>query len=700
MLMFKKAPLYLALSAAIALVGCGGSGSSSDDSDGGSTSVEPTLAPVVTPSPAPVTTATEPRSVKGVINAPGLTDSSVFKISLVSLNAAGELVQQFEEQLQQTMGQVLFDSAIQLASDGGSLVVTASSDGYASYSKTFDFDAASDFNSELQVNLQQVNQVVVQKGNTIARSGLRQDTFSFAVHKMPSGRSIVVDGNGPVPRNSLMEEIRIDIPADSLPASTSALSGRIANYDPTDAEESEAFPGAYRDSDGNTLVSVAFSFAEIRDQDGQTLSGAIARAAEQGELVARNAAPTMITRTIPAGSCASLEQLQDANSDKAGFQIPVYTYNPNAGDWDLLGYGDVFNAADDSIVPDNQQVFDCPADNYYLEVVVSNDDFLRDWWNLDYPLLFDTPVELCANVKLLNPSGNPVAGSYVFLSDPSGNRSFSDTYAVTDGQGSVALSTTLLNPDNTQRTASLRHWGYQSGTYLASDIQLSEQESCGEVQVITVQKPDMCSVSGTVTRAAGGSTDENSGWLYAFPTNTEGYMNFGFTQAQANGQYSMDVECDIDYQFYTFSDFYQGINAEQEAQAKTFNVNGTVSGFETSDDGDKAILQDAEIQNLAPLAILTGHIMPQGQSMSFLLMDFDFDYPVSYRLEFTDMNGAVVASVEGTAANEIDYDSEDMGAAPFTLPTDLPLGSYSVSGILTDATGNQGSASGIIGVTE
>src|SRR5690606_15364753 len=175
-------------------------------------------------------------------------------------------------------------------------------------------------------------------------------------------------------------------------------------------EDAQLFPGAYADSDGNNLVSVAFNFTEINTATGEPLVQAMRKARQQkvakagGLHKVAEDEPVIINRQIPLQSCRLLECLGDSDPLTAGFQVPVYTYNPNSGVWDLIGHGTIYNEAGVMSLED-QKIFDCENQNYYLEILVTNEIFLSEWWNLDYPLTFSQPVNFCARIQIKNSEG-------------------------------------------------------------------------------------------------------------------------------------------------------------------------------------------------------------------------------------------------------------------------------------------------------
>ena len=85
----------------------------------------------------------------------------------------------------------------------------------------------------------------------------------------------------------------ISIPASSLPAGTQSINAAIKTYDPNNAKDAQYFPGSYADSTGNGLVSVAFNFAQVTTNSGESLQALAenARIARQATSAIGYAAP-------------------------------------------------------------------------------------------------------------------------------------------------------------------------------------------------------------------------------------------------------------------------------------------------------------------------------------------------------------------------------------------------------------------------
>ena len=373
--------------------------------------------------------------------------------------------------------------------------------------------------------LEALTETAATAGNSVSISGSTTNGFTLQVAQ----------------DNETAPSMSISIPASSLPAGTQSLTAAIKTYDPNNAEDAQYFPGSYADSTGNNLVSVAFNYAEVKTNTGESLQtlAANAQALRQARGALAFAAPpepVIINRTIPASSCATLEKLGDANAELAGFQIPVYTYNPRSGLWDLLGYGTVYTQAGVAIPGDTKDL-DCAGTTYVLEIKVTNEIFLSDWWNLDYPLQFNEPIKRCANLHIVNESNEPLAGVHGLIT---GDSNFASEYFVTDDSGNVSLSLEVFADDVS--TGSFIIWGANA---TAGNFNLSSVCPAPERQTVILKRPQLCKIKGHVSYA--GKPLANLG-VFAFNEAailTDYWFSFGSTNSE--GTYTLDVACDQPY---------------------------------------------------------------------------------------------------------------------------------------------------------
>ncbi|MGD8430334.1 MAG: hypothetical protein PVH31_07985, partial [Ectothiorhodospiraceae bacterium] len=583
--MVGKKSLIVALGSAIALAACGGGGGGGSSTNDGGTDTGGTAI------------STQDTVVSGDVNKSTTTTTASkaaqnnnARITIKSFASDGTEVDNVSSvAIDDPNGNEVFSSQVALAEDGGYVVIEVSEDGYTSFSKRVDFDSPSSI--DIQAQLEQVQTVSIAPSTVTTASGASYPAYRFAIMRQSDGTTTAVAGADQIQiakASSLTTEMEVTIPANSKGVDgTKNLDAEVSNFDPSNPEDADNFPGRYMDSDGNRLVSVAFDYTSI-SQEGENLGE---RAASDTSTSTAATNPTTVVRRIPDGSCSVVGSLDDADSDSSnGFQIPVYTYNPNTGDWDKLGMGTLEDSSGNRLNTFNES--DCTGSaGSYLAVEVTNEDFKRKWWNLDYPLTFSQPVEVCANVQVTNGSGDPVAGTFVQLYDDSTNdvgsgRSFQETYGYTDANGNVTLDSVLLD-GSADRSAGLRTWGYGTGTYAEGTVTLSEKSgsSCGATtKVVTVQKADTCSVGGVVVDDTGAAVTDAVVW--AAPTDTTPHFATGYTNK--NGKYTLDVVCDTPYALWTGYSYLSGGTAD-------FNVDGSVGTDESTDDGDLALMKNVTL---------------------------------------------------------------------------------------------------------
>jgi hypothetical protein len=580
-------------------------------------------------------------------------------------------------------------SDIVMDKSGGRVVVNAQSDGYIAYGATMTYDKPN--NLEFHGKLAKTSTVTVDIPSTTLSARASGQVVDQYIHlrlttDTATGQSRLLANKTTGVSSTEVNDLGIDIPIDEIPAGVTQLNAKMKGFDPSQADDNLYFPGEYADSAGNNLLSIAFNYVELTDQNGRNLGQATVAARTANRMAAKNTLPTIISRTIPAGSCSSVNDLGDANQDMAGLQIPVYTYNPNSGLWDLLGYGTVADAAD---VSPAAGFLDCDNVTYHLSIEVDNEDFLRSWWNLDYPLTFSEPTQLCAKVKLVDLNGDPVTGIWASLNDDD-NRSFNTQYGYTDENGEINFTTVELN-GNGDRSGKLRFWSYSSNTYRTETIQLSEECATQSVNQIVLQHQDLCKIEGRTVLDTNTSFGLSGTTIYAIPNDGISF-DFKFLTTNQDGVFRGSVLCDTEYQLFAWPSLIQ--------DAITFSVNSDVGVQESSDDGHKVVLKDILIGNMAPWGYLhmqgasdakyhqavdsvTAPLTAGTYSAQILAFDFDGHFPVSYTIQVKDSGDSVIQTVSGTV--------NDWSESDFMQDINIPAdGDYSISFSLHDALDAQG----------
>ncbi len=493
-----------------------------------------------------------------------------------------------------------FGTTLTLSNNGGYVLIDIKKEGFTDFSKRVDFERPSDINIQAVLNELLVAVAQVREENFVLSSSTGEKVITFAVFETKTGQKVIKTGRDVniLKQNGSQPVLQIEIPAQPIQQlGIQTLVARLQSFDPI--RDADSFPGQYRDSEGYQLVSLGFDYINIQDETGKNIGEVVRQAIAQGRISKSQAGQTRISRWIGGNSCGSLlkdfcGQGQDhplcgelTPEENNGFNVPVYTYNPIKGLWEMLGIGtidkdgngridggDVINSLDDA-----KNL--CNSNNgLLLQILVSNEDFLKYWWNLDYPLI-DEPKEVCATLTFKTSSGEPVSGLWVYFKDEDEIQSFSPDWQVSDTQGKITFRRTVFGTVDTEAQISFYNpftWEDQTQT-----ITLRESPNCYE-QEITIQKPQ-CKVEGVV-RDEEGSTIGNV-YVYAYTMNPYHY-NYSYTNN--NGYFSIDVKCNLEYELYVS---YTG-------EKKSFKVDGITSGDEEQDNGEKVRLKDIIILNQAP----------------------------------------------------------------------------------------------------
>ncbi len=529
---------------------------------------------------------------------------------------------------------------LDLADAGGYLTVRVRKEGFTDTTKRINFAAAQ--NVTANAALQAVVTVVAPLGTALKASGESVSGFSLGVVRYGDGTRVALGSASELAAAKAADavtELQIDVPATSVPLETETLTGKLRSFDPTDAADARNFPGDYVDADGNRLVSVAFDFMEIADEDGTSL-GDLVRAAR---LAGAAVEPTRVQRWIPTGSCQSLslgdkctggvdDLAECADLDSAdGFQVPVYTLDRVAGVWNLLGVGSVVDATGTQVV--DVSVANCsPAGSsiYYLDILVTNENFLRSWWNLDYPLVFDEPVQVCIEKTFLTLAGAPVESVQANLRDDDSASSFGYAYGYSNALGKVTLAALITDGNTTVETAdltaTLSHYDpftYQWNEEVVTLGVLGDDGVCPATLTNTLTPIALCEVQATVVDDQGAPVANRYVWFYP----TDGSYFRAWTYSDALGEVVAEVPCDRQLRAYLGSDW------TPEAE---FEVDGAVTEDEASDDGDVVVLKDLAPANGLPNASgwLASYSIREGRSTQANLYasDSDGDYPLAFTL--------------------------------------------------------------------
>lgn len=582
----------------------------------------------------------------------------------------------------------------------GYMVITVKKPGFADWSKRIDFEKPSDIN--IQAELDAVITAIATRDNAVFSASSGQKVIKFGLFRNARGQKLLKTGRDVelTKQQGQNLDIEIAIPVNVIPSDVNSLVASLNSYDPTNKDEASRFPGQYRDSSGNPMVSLGFDFMDIRTDAGETLSAAIKKAVREGRLKKSQAEEYItITRWIYGDNCRSL--LRDDNDiatqygvDTTGFNVPVYAYSSVRGLWDLLGIGTVDVNRDGNIDSNNDVITtDLDGDGVAggagdyqkhctdnggeaILIKIKADDFQNNWnWcNLDY-VVIERPVEICIEKTFKYSDGTPIEGLWVSLYDDvdysnDSQWSFSYAWGSTDSSGYVKLTATLTSSTTDKDlTGKIGYYDPYTYEWKEEPVTLGESPNC-TTKTNTITRPQLCQVEGYVKDETGAGVANQYIYIYSLGSY---YWNYAYTEN--SGYFLMDAKCNEDQQVYAGWSW---------SAVATFNPDGTVSGYERSDDGTKVTLYDIRLENQAPYAYgwLSSSSIFAGQSITAYIYGWDneCDKPLSWKI-----TGHPSGDITGTWTDCWGYTEQNI-----TFNT---AGTYNLTLYVTDSKGKIGSTS-------
>jgi len=610
--------------------------------------------------------------------------------------------------------------------NGGYFVVDIAADNTAASSFKIEFAGAPPASIKVPAaQLTEVNVQVATAGSALVASNGR-NYYMFGLVRFSDGTRKALAGHAYTAArkaNGARTELEIAIPSGSGGVEDGdGLVGRLASFDSSNPDDARRFPGEYKDTNGNTLVSLGFDFIDIQDENGQNLGDkakqATAASASKAGGKARKAAinwtnPTVVTRYLPTGSANSLlrdsctasysEAIPDATSDCAalqdnrpsewgGFNMPIYTYVPSKGAWELFGIGTIvqdYSGDEASILtysevglgaaPTDSQVasaYQTYATNkeVYVRIYVTNESFQNEYWNLDYPLLTEQPVEYCVTGSFRDSANNPLPGNYVSVYDDDDTQSFNYGYGAVDANGTYRISVVRLGAaTDTDRTGTLSWYNPFSYASETANVTLEASPSCATNNIV-ITKPNG-TVNGRVVDASGNGKANRYVWAQSY--GDDYHYTYGYTNGR--GEFSFSVYPNRNYDYFLDYDYVpKGV----------FNVNGSTAGNEASDASNVATLSDIVLANQAPYAsgwMRTPSTMRATSSngseakASIWGYDYDGDWPLAWK---------ITSTTSGTPTEAPTRARRAVAEANTCTGTEVASGSFSESSYSADAAFN------------
>lgn len=412
------------------------------------------------------------------------------------------------------------------------------------------------------------------------------------------------------------DSLRLTIPNSLLPANTN-LSVKGTSYDPNKPADIIYFPGSYAATDGNKLMPVAFDFIALSTDSGAPLN------------LPAGAEPIWLSRSLPADSCQLVKTLGDANSELAGFQVPLYGFKSSLGLWEPVGEGTVYHQ-DGSVASS----LACESGAYLLEGALTQAFSASQWLSFDYQQTLAQPAKFCAAVQMNNQQGDSLAGIHGLINGQTPGQ-ISPTYFTTDGQGAALIE--IMAADNAESIAA-KLMVVNDGL-VNEAINLTRNCSNPEIQTVAIKRPKLCQIQGRVT-------DDSLAPLAQYPvvaqatssSNVEGGFDFAITDSQ--GIYWLNVACKAEFAL-KFTRFFVS-----ESVVSQINVNGSVAANESSDDGQIASVKTPAINTVT--TAVTAAYTPSSNTLAINVLSSQGNFPFSTKLQVLSANAVVLAEINGT----------------------------------------------------
>ncbi len=534
-----------------------------------------------------------------------------------------------------------FLAQLKLSGGGGYLMVVATKEGYTQFQKRIDYTTPG--NIELRAVLEAAKVAFATPGSPL-KSGLSSSTepsFNFALVRLSDGTKKAVAGSAIAAAKAAgaTTEVGIEIPAASVPG-VAKLRAEMNTYEP--ATQSDRFPGSYTGVDGSgregKMISLAFDSLNISDADSGKGLGDVAKALVKSGVRKAADKTTTITRHIYSSSCDNLF-IEDYGPATPGWQVPVWTLNPNSGKWVYIGTGTIVDSSGNVIASPTKTA--CGGNDYYLKILVANEEFAKYWWNLDH-IIFDQPTEVCIEGTFSYSDGSPFASQGLSLY---GNN-IDGTYGTTGSDGKYKLNTVLLNKDNTDRKAKISYYN-ENGGWVEQNVTVGSAP-CGSFSKADFQKP--CKVSGKLVDA------DNNPVPYR-GISLQGSNFYRWAYSDANGAFSSLVKCSTSIDIFAGSD----------TKAATFNVNSTLTADEKTDANAEVVLNDITIPNSPPTGYgyFPNRSILLNKTLSALLSAYDEEgnYPISWTL--TVGSATKTGSIDATTSLPVQADFTGLTAGEY-----------------------------------
>ena len=467
------------------------------------------------------------------------------------------------------------------------------------------------------------------------------------------------------------------IPLAALPDDVTSITAQTQSFDPTDEKDAEKFPGDYvgvgePGKGEQQLVSVSFDYMSLTDQNGDPITLDTTKLTAASKLMPQAIDYTSCLRTstrhLNSSQLELFKKYGDDDNTTTEFEVPLWYYNRDAGNWQYLGQAEIYGA-------DGTTDFDVNStDTYgYAKMCIT-----ENWGtsvNLDYSITPEQPVNVCVEAKDQN--GEAVSNLYVYAKK---DTAYEGNYLDEEGKAQIAL---LAGSDPTQYE--FAYYGALTGwnktNINSSTITAGGAEGCNNTLTIDVVNPYSAELRLTVKNSDG--TPAVNKYVYVYNSSWGDDYYYKSTTTDTNGLAIFKVKPDTNYGAY-----YKGTVVD-------VNINGSTVSPETADNGRIAAveLQEIEVAPSVYLYTYNYNISDSADSMNFYVSAYD-ENGDTINLTSLTLNG--IELQEGTdysveyrySSNNYDYFYAKLNLASATVstisPASLTAGNYSLEATYSD----------------
>jgi len=500
----------------------------------------------------------------------------------------------------------------------GQLVVTV--DGYAPYQQlitlhngdALSVDASAALNKPILksvVNLANMSQSA--RLSSFIRFGIKEDSNGLrAFSKLMTLKQLQAEEKNATVGEDALSSYTISLSA--VPSGVKVLQASMQAFDSSKEDDLKNFPGAFKGvglggkklsaNEEVGLKSAAFDMFNLTDQNGKTVVLTKSKFTESATL---NGCTNIWTRRVNDAQRQIILSWGDYdNNSSNGYQVPIWSNDNSQQAWQYVGLADYY---------DNTKTFQvCIPDNWG-----------RGYLNCDSPFSITKPTTFCVNA--VDANSNPINRLYIY-----GNKAGLSIYKYTANNGEAILDILDNNISGWQFNYRGNETGWFPQAIDSSLIKEVNSTDCNYEANITVISPFNADLKITAIKANGSTSQRERVYIQSVSGGSAHHL-FKSALTDENGTAHIKVEQNIKYKV-----IYKGATAFA-------NINGTVDNNEDADSGNYADVTVREV-NVSPLVWL---------NLTTTLVNTDLVSSIPITIRASDRNGDTLQVVNVQLDNTI-----------------------------------------------